>query len=475
MQNLFHDIIFVFFNNMIFWYFVVLNVFYLFLLLLAAGTLSRYRNRMRMERGIKLPEEFMKPFSVLVPAYNEELHIVESVHALLCLNYTEFEVIVCNDGSTDNTLDVLIKAYDLEKTDIELPEEHADAPLKCVYFSRKDSRLVVIDKENSGKASSLNLAAAYSRYPYVCAVDADSLLSKDSMEKLMQEFIAVPGTAAVGGIVRLLNGSDVQNGKITELKLPTRIVERIQIVEYFRAFLFGRVGMARLNVLMIISGAFGVFRRDLLEKAGGWFKNAIGEDMELVVNLQRMIHEQKLKNRIGFAPYPVCWTEAPSTFEQLGTQRDRWQRALTQCMFRHIKLFFNPRYGTLGLIGYPYYFIFEMIGALIEFIGYPVVIFAFILGVINMTYFLMFLAIAFVWGLCISCASLVLAEMSFQRYPEPTALRDLFIAAFFENFGYRQLHAYWRTKGMIRYLFSKNTDWGHIKRVSFGHKHEDNT
>lgn len=474
MQILFHDIILVFFNHMIFWYFVVLNLFYFLLLVLAAITLNEYRNRMRAERGISLPEEFKRPFSILVPAHNEELYIVESVKALLSMDYPEFEVIVCNDGSTDRTLDVLIKAYDLEKTDIELPEQYSDVQLNGVYFSKKDYRFVVVDvNKNSGKAASLNISSAYSRYPYVCAVDADCLLSSDSMEKLMQEFAAVPGTMAVGGIVRILNGCEVADGTITKLKRPKSMIEKIQIVEYFRAFLFGRIGMARINILMIISGAFGVFRRDMLDKAGGWTKNAIGEDIELVINLQQLIHDHKLKNRICFAPYPVCWTEVPFTVKVLGSQRDRWQRALTQCMFRHIKLFFNPFYGVVGLVGYPYYFIFELMGALIEFVGYFVVIAAFILGFINTAYFFIFLAIAFFCGLCISCASLVLAEMSFSRYQEPKAMRDLLVAAFLENFGYRQLHAYWRTKGMFRYFFKKTTDWGPMKRAGFIRKHDE--
>ncbi len=466
MENLIHNSL-VIADSLFFWYFVVLNVFYLVLLAIAALAVSDYRNRMRVQRGVSVPEEYQKPFSILVPAYNEALQIVESVNALLALEYPEHEVIICNDGSTDGTLQLLIDAFELEKVNIQSPVPEYQKTIRGVYYSRKDYRLVVIDKANSGKAATLNVSESFSRYPYVCSIDADSLLSSDSMKQLMQEFVVAPMTVAAGGIIRLSNGSVIKDGRIVELKIPEATVERIQVVEYFRSFLFGRIGMERMNVLMIISGAFGVFRRDILHKVHGWMTSAIGEDMELVISMQRLIHDQKLKSRIGFAPYPVCWTQAPDSFKALGVQRDRWQRALVQSMFSNMGLFFNPRYGALGMLGFPYFFMFEMMGALVEFIGYPLIIISFILGYVNFPFLLLFLSISLVWGMCISTLSLVLAEQSFRRYSSPGSVRNLVIAAFFENFGYRQMHAYWRVKGMVKYIFKGRGEWGRIERRKY--------
>ncbi len=472
MLTVFHSVLYAS-DVFVFWYFVALNAIYMILLGIAAKAMYEYNEERRIERGVALPPEFMKPFSVIMPAFNEELAIIDSVTALLQLDYPEFEVLVCNDGSTDKTLDLLKEHFTLEKVEVEKMDRYPCGPVKAVYFSRKDPKLVVIDKENRGKPDALNTAACFSRYPYICSVDADSLLARDSMTKLMHGFVAVPGSVAVGGVVRLANGAKLEKGQIRELGMPRNMVERIQIVEYFRAFLFGRVGFSRLNVLLIISGAFGVFRQDILEQIKGWNRKAIGEDMELVVHMQKLVSQTNNRLKIIFAPDPVCWTQAPSTLGLLSIQRDRWQRALTQCLTKNINMFFNLKYRNIGMIGYPYYFIFELLGAVIEFIGYPLVIMSFILGIIDLRFFLLFIAVALVWGLCISVTSLTLAELSYKRYPGRKALWQLLQAALYENFGYRQLHAYWRFKGMIRYIFGKKADWGEVHRYRFEHSHRN--
>ena len=473
MLTVFHSAVYIS-DWFVFWYFVFLNAIYTLLIAIAAREMLRYANERKIQHMVSLPPEFMKPYSVLVPAFNEEISIIESVKALLNLDYPEYEVIVCNDGSTDGTMAVLKEAFRLEKVDVEKEDRFPCGHIKDVYYSRAYARLMVIDKENGGKSDALNAAASFGRYPYVCAVDADSLLSEDSMGKLMQRFVAVPGSIAVGGVVRLSNGAVLKDSRITQLKMPRNMTERIQIVEYFRAFLFGRVGLAKMNVLMIISGAFGVFRQDVLSMIGGWDRKAIGEDMELVVRLQKFIDRHKQK--IVFAPEPVCWTQAPRTLGMLSIQRDRWQRALLQCLIKHAGMLFNPRYGMIGLIGFPYYFFFELLGAVIEFLGYPLVIGSFILGIINLKFFLLFMGIAILWGLCISVTALVLAELSYRRYPGRVALWQLIQAAFYENFGYRQLHSFWRFKGMVRYLFfGRKTEWGQRLRQGFDETYEQET
>lgn len=451
-------------NAVFLWYFVALNTIYMILLALASRVLWTYKNMVQVDAGVNLPDEFVKPFSVIVPAYNEEVHIVDSVSALLSIDYVEHEVIVCNDGSTDSTLQILIDHFAMERVDIKCPDEKQEKKIRNIYFSKTERRLMVIDKVNTGKADSLNVANQFVRYPYVCAVDADSLLASDSMARLMQDFVAIPGTAARGGVIRLSNGSVIRNSRIKELRLPERMIEKIQVVEYFRAFLFGRLGMQKLNALLIVSGAFGVFRKDILDAVGGWMSSAIGEDMEVVVKIQKHILTARKKMYVGYSPYPVCWTQAPSTLAELGKQRDRWQRALSQCVTKYFHLFFNPKYGAVGMMGFPFIVIFEFLSAPLELIGYPIVIISYIMGSVDLQFFILFLAIACVWGMFISTASLLLAETSFQRYRQENAAALLFMAAFCENFGYRFIHAYWRVRGMLKYFISRDMNWGSIKR-----------
>lgn len=461
-------------NYFFFGYFVIINMIYMFLLALAARVVWAYRNRVDIEEGIGLPDAFAKPFSVIVPAYNEEVNIVETTRTLLSLEHPEHEVIICSDGSEDETLQRLITEFELEEVDVSCPVPGFEEKIRGIYFSRSDHKLMVIDKGNTGKADSLNTAQQWSRYPYLCAVDADSMLASDSMSRMMQDFVAVPGIVACGGIIRISNGSIIQNGRIKELRVPEGMLERIQIVEYFRAFLFGRIGMDRLNALLIISGAFGVFRRDALDAVNGWLPSAIGEDMELVIKIQKHIRDKNLKQHVTFSPYPVCWTEVPATLEQLGTQRDRWQRALSQCIIQYFPLFLNPRYGAVGIIAYPYFLLFEFLSAPIELVGYPFIIICFIAGIIEIPFLVIFVTVAGMWGLCISAASLLLAEISFQRYVKRKAAATLGFAAFCENFGYRQIHAYWRCRGMVKYFMTGNLEWGHMQRKGYKHLEGDN-
>lgn len=460
-------------NSCFFWYFVALNTIYMVLLSLASHQLESYMNMVDVEIGMSLPDELAKPFSVLVPAFNEEVHIVDSALSLLNMSYPEHEVIICNDGSEDSTLELLIKAFDMAKVDVECPDPKHDAAIRGVYFSRSNYRLMVIDKVNTGKADSLNVAAAFSRYPYLCSVDADSLLAPESMRRMMNDFVAVPNTVARGGVVRLSNGSVIEHSTIKEVRTPKSILEKIQVVEYFRAFLFGRLGFQKLDSLLIISGAFGVFRRDIIDRVNGWLPTAVGEDMELVVKIQKLVREEKMNAKVGYSPYPVCWTEAPSTLQQLGQQRDRWQRALSQCVIKYRTLFMNPKYGKLGLFGFPFVVIFEFLGAPIEVIGYPMIIASYIAGTMDFPSFLLFLGVGFFWGTTLSSFSLLLAEKSFKRYRMKGAALDLYVAAICENFGFRQIHAYWRLRGMVKYFFLRDARWNKLQRKSYDSDSEE--
>ena len=455
------------FNWFILGYFILLNGFYFLLLIISSFAVARYNKEFVVTKGVRLPITFVKPFSILVPAYNEASVIVEALRSFLSLDFEEYEVIVCNDGSKDNTLQVLMDEFALVPVEGAIKYRFPCKPIKTVYFSKTHSRLVVLDKENGGKADAQNAGANIARYPYMGAVDSDSLLSFDSMRKLMARFSASPETVGVGGIVRISNGSRIENGHVVDVRLPTSLLENIQVVEYLRAFLYGRMGWSHLNILMIISGAFGVFRQDVLARVGGWNSKALGEDIDVVLKIHRLIHENKLPMRLSFAPDPVCWTQAPADLKDLGVQRDRWQRGLMQTLFLNIRLFFNPRYKQIGMLGYPYFFLFEMLGGVFEFISYPIIFACFFFGIVNLSFFVLFMSVALIWGLCISYMSVALEEVSYRRYSKKGDIFKLFAAGFFENFGYRQIHSWWRVRGFFKYIFGINSGWGTIQRAQF--------
>lgn len=460
-------------------YMVGLNLFYSVVLMIAARAVTAYNKEYFLVKGAAFPKRFIKPFSILVPVYNEEATIVDSVRSFLSLDYPEYEVILCNDGSTDKTLEILKQTFRLVRVDIEPDTTYECKPIRALHFSEIEPKLVVVDKENGGKADAQNAGANMARYPYLCVVDADTLLDGDSLTKFMGEFSATPNTVALGGVVRVANGCRVEKGKVTEVRMPPRLIEQIQVVEYLRAFLFGRVGWSWMNILMIISGAFGAFRRDALARVRGWSREAIAEDMDLVVRLHRLIHANGLPWNISFVPDPVCWTQVPHTLRGLSIQRDRWQRGLMQTLVINLEMFFNPRYRGIGLVGYPYFFIFEMMSAFVEFICYPITVTCFLLGIVNLNFFILFLAVVLIWGLCISYTSIVLHEITYLRYTKRADFWRLFVAGFLENFGYRQLHSFWRLKGIVKYIFrrasrsSGGSGWKDTERKSFGRSREE--
>lgn len=454
-------------------YMIVLNAFYSLNLVMAAIMIPLYNNRYHLTRGIPVEKHIAKSFSILVPAYNEEKTIVESLRSLLALDYNDYEVVVANDGSSDKTLEILISTFQFEQVEVTPNDICESKPIKGIYFSRLEPKLVLVDKENGGKADAQNGAARVSRFPYICMVDADTLLDKDSLTDLAIRFAAEPKLAALGGIIRVSNGCKVEQGKVTRIGMPKKFIERVQVLEYLRAFLFGRVSLSAINALMIISGAFGVYRWDAFTLLGGWNRNAIGEDMDAVVRLHRLIYEQGLDWKVDFVPTPLSWTQVPMAWKSLGSQRDRWQRGLMQVMMENKKMFFNPRYGSIGMIGYPYFFILEMLSCVIEFICYPLTIIAFLLGAVNLTFMIYVLCFVLVWGLCISFATIYVQDKIKYRYGTTSDLKALLLTAVLENFGYRQVHSLWRLRGLLKYILSKSSrssglkGWESIERAGF--------
>ncbi|MDH5729717.1 MAG: glycosyltransferase family 2 protein [Gammaproteobacteria bacterium] len=441
-------------------YFIILQSFYVVLNLIAMVNLHRYSQTHDKTVLHSLCKDAYLPISVIVPAYNEEQTMVECVESLLKLQYAEFEIIIVNDGSCDETLKKLVKAFQL----VPFPEAYrkhlASMPIKQIFVSRTHAKIKVIDKENGGKADALNAGINMARYGLFCAVDADSILQRDCLVKVVQPFLEDTRTIAAGGSVRIANGCRFQNGYLHDAGLPKQILPLFQVAEYLRAFLFGRLGWSPLNALLIISGAFGVFRKEAVITAGGYRADCIGEDMELIVRMHKIFRQQKKTYRIKFVPDPICWTYAPSQFKRLISQRIRWHHGLAESLFKNKDLFLSRYGGVVGWVAYPFMLVFEWFSPVIEILGFTVVIVGLANGMILWDVFVLFFVIAVGFSVLLSLVAVMLEEMSFHLYPKPIYILKLFIVAIFENTGYRQFVNVWRLYAMIERALGVKPSWG---------------
>jgi cellulose synthase/poly-beta-1,6-N-acetylglucosamine synthase-like glycosyltransferase len=406
--------------------------------------------------------------SVIVPAYNEEATIVENVRSLLSLRYPEVEIIIVNDGSQDRTLQVLVEAFQLKPVvrAHELAVDHA--PIRQLYGSPLYQRLLVIDKENGkGKADASNAGINLSRNPLFCVVDADSLLEVESLLSSVRPFMEDPKKMiAVGGTIRVMNGCTVKNGQIVAVALPGRFLPLVQYMEYLRAFLMSRLAWSRWGMLSIISGAFGIFRRSVALEVGGFSHNTVGEDYDLVIKMHRHMREQNRPYAMRYVPEPVCWTEAPETLEVLGNQRKRWQRGALEVFFKHKDMLLNPKYGKVGMLGFTNNLIIDVLGPLVEVIGYVLIPAFWLIGALSVDFMLAYTALYFLFGVFISVGALILEEMELRRVPRARDLALLGLIAVIENFGYRQLNNFWRVIGWWEFLRKKKS-WGVMTRKGF--------
>ncbi|RZS89866.1 cellulose synthase/poly-beta-1,6-N-acetylglucosamine synthase-like glycosyltransferase [Motilibacter rhizosphaerae] len=452
-------------------YFVAINTSYLLLIAVAATDVARTSRRAAFAgHEDALASPMTLPVSVLVPAYEEEAGIVEAVRALTALRYPEHEVVVVDDGSTDGTFEALRSAFDLTPLPRALPD---DVPtrgrVRSVHVpSDGTTPLTVVRTTNGGRSSALNTALNAARHPLVCMVDADSILDPDSLLHVTKPFVDDPERVVVtGGSVRAVNGCGVRAGRVVEVAMPRRWIERIQVLEYLRAFMLGRAGWSRLGSLLLVSGAFGVFRRDVLVEVGGLDIDCIGEDLEVVTRIHRFQRDRGGDYRVVFVPEPVSWTEVPSSTKVLRSQRRRWHRGLWEVLSKHRRMMGNPRYGRIGLVAVPYYVVFELCAPVLELVGAVLLPVGLLVGAVNVTYAWRFLLLAYGYAVFVSLAALAIEEFSFHRYPR---WRDLLVAAgaaVLENLGYRQLTAWWRLQGLWAALRGKRQVWGQMTRSGF--------
>lgn len=449
-------------------YFFAVNTAYLFLLSASAWALSLQAKKRPLLNYLNQNDSAFAPsVSILAPAYNEEATVVESVKSFLMLEYPSFEIIVINDGSKDNTLQRLIENFALEKINPIYDNSLSSTEVRGAYQSQLHPQLKVIDKENGGKADALNIGIGFSRYDIFCAVDSDSLLEKDALSKVAAPFLDRSSEViASGGTVRIANGSQVKFGRVDKVNLPKNFLVLMQIIEYTRAFLCGRIGWNVFNSTLVISGAFGLFSKKAVKAVGGYMPGCIGEDMELVIRLHRHYRAAKKPYSIVFVPDPVCWTEAPSDISTLGKQRDRWQRGLADTLFRHRKMFLNPKYGFIGWVAFPYFLIVELLGPLIEVAAISLVIFSLFYSQMDHMLLISFFVASVLYGAILSVGSLIIEEIYFSKYDRIRHFLTLFASGIAESVLYRPLTTYWRLRGLFKYLKGDHT-WGQMKRAGF--------
>jgi cellulose synthase/poly-beta-1,6-N-acetylglucosamine synthase-like glycosyltransferase len=454
-------------DRTIIWYFLAVNSFYALLLFLSVPEIWKHWKIMRNEDlRSYVGSDALPPISILIPAYDMEASITESVAAQLALEYPQHEVIVVNDGSSDGTMERLKSAFDLYEVPPAFPRRIATQPVRAYFRSRTRSALLVIDKERGGKADALNVAISSARYPIVVPVDADTLVARDALLRLVRPFLLGEHVAAAGGTIRVANGCQIVGGRVTDAKVPSRFLPAVQVPEYLRAFLFGRLGWNRLGGNLIVSGAFGLFQRHYLLAVNGYRVGNVVEDLDLVVRLHQYLREQKIPYDIPFIPDPVAWTEVPSDLRTHGRQRERWHRGLIVTMFTHRRLLLNPKYGRIGLITMPFFFFGEMLAPVIELAGYVLTLLGFVLGLLSPQFALLFLLVALGYQMFLSIWAVILEETTFHVYGRFRDFLRMLGYAIAEPFGYRQITVYWRLRGFWNALRGL-THWGEMRRTGF--------
>lgn len=455
-------------------YSILLLSFYVFIGLYSIGEVSNYLRKNSFTDYRVLAGSNQAPsISILAPAYNEGANIIENVRSLLSINYNNLELIIINDGSKDDSLQRLITAYDLYKTDFFVNPQIKTKEVRGVYKSRKAvyRKLIVVDKENGGKADALNVGVNIAQNSYIVCIDVDCILEQDALLKLAKPFLENTNVRviATGGVIRIANGCVIENGRLVKVNLPKQFLPRVQTLEYIRAFLLGRMAWSRLNGLLLISGAFGAFDRDIVVKCGGYNCDTVGEDMELVVRMRRYMEEHKEPYKVSFIPDPLCWTEAPASYKILGRQRNRWTRGTIETLQLHKKMFFNPKYGLLGMVSYPYWFFFEFLAPIVEFFGLLSFVFFASFGLIHWSFFLALLIFIYSFGFLYSVFAILMEVLTYNQYKRAKDVLLLVFTAFLEPFIFHPFVVWSAIKGNIDLLQKKNS-WGEMTRQGLTNK-----
>jgi poly-beta-1,6-N-acetyl-D-glucosamine synthase len=458
-------------TNSFFWiYIMVISIVYIMLAVFSYFEIARYLGKNNDTNFRRILSSSIAPsISLIAPAYNEDKSIIDNIRSLLSIQYHKFEIIIVNDGSTDETLKKAIEKYQLVPVKITFNSPIKTTAVHQVFRSNNPafSKLVVIDKENGGKADALNAGLNFASNDLVACIDVDSIIEPDALLKMVKPFLeGSDRVIASGGVIRIANSCTVEGGRLIQTRLPQKLLAKFQVLEYLRAFLLGRLAWSRLNGLLIVSGAFGLFDKKVVISAGGYKTDTVGEDMELVVRIRRYMHERREKYKIVYIPEPLCWTEAPASLSNLGRQRSRWTRGTIETLLMHKRLFFNPAYGMMGMFSYPYWVLFEWLAPIIECMGILYFLIMVLTRQVNWLYAGLLFLVLLSFIIAISLFALVVEEISFNRYTTKRETMKLILLAFMDPFLFHPLIVFWSMKGNMDYLRGVKS-WGKMTRKGF--------
>ena len=443
---------------------IILSLIYIIQLIISFVKVRKNdKARQSNDYGRYVSSENLLPISLLIPAYNEQENIVSNIKSLMKIDYPQCEIVVVNDGSTDKTHEKIVETFGLYKIESAVKTSIPTNEVRGVYYNIEYPNLIYVDKENGGKSDALNAGINISSYPLFACLDADSRIEPDALLRLSVEFLKNIDTVVAGGLVRIANGFKIRDGRVCGFSMPQKMIERFQIVEYYRSFLSGRVSWGATNSMLIVSGAFGVFKKQAVIEVGGYKTNTIGEDMEIVVRLHKYMRANRRRYKIIFCEDAVCWTQGPMSVNDIRSQRRRWQIGLLDTLLAHKGLFLNPRYGSVGLAAIPYNWVFVLFGAVVEALGYFIIPFSLLMGELNMFFFTIYFLLAVLLGVILSMGSLILEQYTRRSVMSAKQCLTLSLYAILENFGYRQMITIFRLEGILKYRKLRKT-WGKIKR-----------
>ena len=492
----FWDVVGDFYQHGVFVYGTSLLLAYGMLAIMSLISIRRYmKKNATADLNILVESPLAPGISVIAPAFNESVTIVQNVRSLLTFNYPKFEVIIINDGSTDDTLEKLIEEFNLEHVDYAFRPKLNCQPILRVFKSNNAAyeKLMVIDKVNGkSKADASNAGINLSSYDYFLCTDVDCILEKDTLIKLIKPFMDEETTKikevgepceecgfqhikedfkrviATGATLRMVNSCDVDGGLITRVRPPKRFLPRFQEMEYIRAFVLGKMGWDLINSVPNVSGGLGMFDKEIAIKAGGYDSKSFGEDMDLITRMCGLMRASDRKYSVRYVPETLCWTEGPTTLKVFGRQRSRWARGLAQIMSIHRKILFNPRFGRLGLIVFPYNFLFELMAPLVEFTGILYYIYLIWTGQINWPYAVILIIFVYTYSVMITTLALLWDQITFKYYKTWGEVIGLCTMAFFEPFVYHPLILFFSLKGYFNFVTGRKHVWGNMQRQGFG-------
>jgi cellulose synthase/poly-beta-1,6-N-acetylglucosamine synthase-like glycosyltransferase len=462
--------VFLVIRYLFFAYTIVITGSYIALAIISATETIAYMKKNSFVNYKEILSSTIAPsISIIAPAYNESLNIIENVRSLLSNHYVNYDVIIVNDGSQDDSLKKLIKTYDLVKVDYLINNQIPTKPLREGIFRSTNpafEKLIIVDKENGGKADALNMGLNLSTNKYVACIDVDCLLVEDGLQKMIKPFLETTDTKviAAGGVIRIANSCIIKDGKLLDVNLPAKMLEKGQILEYLRAFLLGRMAWSRLNGLLVISGAFGMFDKKTAIEVGGYDTKTVGEDMEIIVRMRGFMEERKEKYRVAYIPDPLCWTEAPDNYKTFISQRNRWTRGTIETLRKHRKMGFNPKYGSMGLLSYPYWLFFERLAPIIEVLGLLYFGILIALHEVRWDYTFAFVILAYLFTVLFSILAIVSEELTYHQYKKKGIGFSLLKIAFLEPFVNHPFIVYSAVLGNIDYYFNKKKKWGEMTR-----------